>query len=138
MPTDDRLNRRTARLALAAVTAAIFIGTLVPGPWKNAVLAPLQTHLDAAAIGHVVLFAVFAFVLRRGLGLTGAAVVAAGLALGLVTEGLQFFAIERHPEWRGVAQDLAGSVLGWLLGRWAALRSSRRRDQSRPGVSTQR
>jgi hypothetical protein len=129
---------RTARITLALVTIAIFFGTLMPGSWKDAGLGPLQRHFDAAALAHFCLFAAFAFTLRYAFGWRAALAIGAGLALGMLTEGLQFFAIDRHPEWRGVAQDLAGSVFGWVLARWWALRESQRRDQSRPGVSTQR
>jgi VanZ family protein len=43
------------------------------------------------------------------------------LGLALMTEGLQFFAIDRHPSWRDVGIDLCGAFLGMLLGHLAGL-----------------
>jgi len=50
-----------------------------------------------------------------------ARVWAAALALGLLTEGLQFFASHRDPSVADVAIDLAGTALGLGLA-WAAVR----------------
>ena len=47
----------------------------------------------------------------------------AALALGLLTEGLQFFASHRDPSVADVAIDLAGTALGLGLA-WAAVRLS--------------
>jgi VanZ family protein len=42
-------------------------------------------------------------------------VLLAGLALALLSEGLQFFAMDRHPRWRDVGIDMAGVVLAVVL-----------------------
>jgi VanZ family protein len=42
-------------------------------------------------------------------------VLLAGLVLALLSEGLQFFAIERHPRWLDVGIDMAGVVLAVVL-----------------------
>ena len=46
----------------------------------------------------------------RPLALPAGRIVLLGLALALVTEGLQFFAMGRHPRWVDVGIDLAGTV----------------------------
>lgn len=125
-PIARSLARPLARALLAAVTAAIFVGTLMPGSWKDWGLSPFSGgRVDAAGAAHVLLFACFGFVLRAGF-VAAARAIAFGLALGLLTEGLQFFAVDRHPEWRGVLQDVVGTAIGALLARrWltrAALR----------------
>jgi len=40
---------------------------------------------------------------------------AAALLLALLTEGLQFFAMDRHPRWLDVGIDMAGATAGLLL-----------------------
>jgi len=45
------------------------------------------------------------------------ALLLVALALALLTEGLQFFAIDRHPGWDDVGIDMAGAAAGLLLGR---------------------
>jgi VanZ family protein len=42
-------------------------------------------------------------------------VLLAALALALLTEGLQFFAIDRHPRWLDVGIDMGGALLGVAL-----------------------
>jgi len=45
------------------------------------------------------------------------ALLLVALALALLTEGLQFFAIDCHPGWDDVGIDMAGAAAGLLLGR---------------------
>ena len=47
-------------------------------------------------------------------------VLLAALALALLTEGLQFLAIGRHPRWLDVGIDMGGAVLGVALGGLSA------------------
>ena len=47
-------------------------------------------------------------------------VLAAALALALLTEGLQHFASHRDPSWFDVGLDTAGAGLGLLLA-WVAI-----------------
>lgn len=57
-------------------------------------------------------------------------VLLAALALALLTEGLQFFAIDRHPRLLDVGIDLAGAGLGlavvWVAVVWVAAHWRRR------------
>ena len=48
-------------------------------------------------------------------------ILLAALALALLTEGLQFVAVERHPQWLDVGIDLAGAGLGMGLA-WVTLK----------------
>lgn len=111
-----QMNTHRARLLTFVFLAALFFGTLMPGRWKDAALVPLHSPIDLAAAAHVTLFACLAFLLpfARWWEVRALHVFLAGLALALTTEGLQFFAIERHPNLAGVAQDLTGCLLGWL------------------------
>ena len=48
----------------------------------------------------------------RPLAWSVAGIVLFSLALALLTEGLQFFAIDRHPRWIDVGIDMAGALAG--------------------------
>ena len=111
------LKQAPARVLTVLFLAALFIGTLMPGQWKQAGTQPFSAWLDLAAASHVVLFALIAFLLpqARFWTLRPWHVPALGLALGALTEGLQFFAIERHPGLDGLAYDLLGTLIGWSL-----------------------
>jgi len=118
------MSTQLARVITTALLVALFVGTLMPGAWKDAALDPLHSPLDLAATAHVMLFAAITFMwpFARFWNVARWHLAVAGLALALLTEGLQFFAIDRHPNLAGVAQDMAGVLAGWLLLRRAQLR----------------
>jgi hypothetical protein len=111
------MKTQLSRIVVTALLAALFFGTLMPGGWKDAALDPLHSPLDLAATAHVVLFAAIIFMLppARLWNVEHWQLPPLGLALALLTEGLQFFAIDRHPNLAGVAQDMLGALVGWLL-----------------------
>jgi hypothetical protein len=127
------MTQSLARKIAILLLFALFVGTLMPGSWKSAALDPLSGPIDLAALAHLTLFVAIAFVmpLAGWWNVRPWHVLGVGLCLALLTEGLQFFAVERHPNLAGVVQDVTGTLLGWFL-------SSRLRVQLRPGVSTQR
>lgn len=106
-------------MATAALIAVLFLGTLMPGAWKAAATPALALPINLAALAHVALFAGICFVLPAARWWTATLwhVLLFGLVLALLTEGLQFFAVDRHPELAGVFQDMCGALLGWALGR---------------------
>jgi hypothetical protein len=110
---------RNARIITVALLVALFLGTLMPGYWKDAALRPLHAPFDVSALAHVLLFALLAFIapLARFPRLRAWHVPVLAFALALLTEGLQFLAIDRHPNLAGIAQDMTGALMGWLLSR---------------------
>lgn len=113
------ISRSAARALTVAFIVLLFFGTLMPGAWKDAGTRPFGSALPLPALAHVVLFAAIfstaplACVWKVKFWHT----LAFALALALLTEGLQFFAIDRHPNLAGVCQDLAGALIGWAVGR---------------------
>lgn len=109
---------RSTRLLTAGLITLLFFGTLMPGSWKHSAEQTVNSPLDLAVAAHVALFAAICYLLplARWWQVRGWHVFAAGLVLALATEGLQFFAIERHPNLAGVLQDMAGTAIGWALG----------------------
>lgn len=117
------ISPQAARASTALFTAALFFGTLMPGNWRDAATQPFDEWVNLSAAAHVLLFAVLCYLLPQArlwrTQLWHAAALA--LALALLTEGLQFLAVQRHPSLAGVLQDLVGAGLGCWLGRWAYL-----------------
>ena len=113
------LTPRTARLSMGLLTAALFFGTLMPGSWRDNATRPFEDFVNLSAAAHVVLFALLCYLLPMArlwrVQLWHAPALA--VALALLTEGLQFLAVDRHPGLNGVAQDLIGAAIGFWLGR---------------------
>lgn len=112
------LTQGTARVLSATFVVLLFFGTLMPGGWKEAGIRPFASVIDLAAASHVALFALIAFVLPRARFWTVRAwqVLALSVILAFATEGLQFFAVDRHPSVQGLGWDLLGTFIGWSLG----------------------
>lgn len=109
----------THRLAWQLLMLQVFlllVGTLMPGVWRTGIESTLNAPTSLASWAHLGIFAGMAWVAAaRPLAWSGQRVLLAALALALATEGLQFFALERHPRWRDVGIDLGGAGLGLLL-----------------------
>lgn len=118
------IHKRFARHATAVLTALLFLGTLMPGRWKEAATTTFNSSLNLSALAHVALFAAICFMLAiaRFWPLKPWHVPTVGLALALLSEGLQFFAIDRHPNMAGVYQDMIGALAGWALHRRLCMR----------------
>jgi colanic acid biosynthesis glycosyl transferase WcaI len=107
------IGKRLAWGLLSLQILTLFVGTLMPGAWRSAVEQSVHAGFGLSSWAHFVLFASMAWLqtvsplrwpLRR--------VLLVALALGLVTEGLQFFAIDRHPRLIDIGIDLAGVFAG--------------------------
>jgi uncharacterized membrane protein AbrB (regulator of aidB expression) len=120
------MTRSFARFLTLALVALLFFGTLMPGSWKEAAAQPLYGVVDISVLAHVALFAAICFMLplARFWRVELWHLLAAGLALALLTEGLQHFAVNRHPELAGLGQDMLGAFIGWGLQRALALPSA--------------
>ena len=105
----------------------LLIGTQMPGALRAELEASLHSPWGLSSWAHFVIFAGMAAVAyARPMGWSWHRVLLAALCLALVTEGLQFFAIDRHPRWVDVGIDMAGALMGLGWVRWIAtsLRSS--------------
>jgi VanZ family protein len=99
------------------LTAAVIVGSLVPGPVLTAI--PMRDKVEHAA-AYLVLMVCFAGLYRRGLY---PAVAAALLALGVSLELLQLLTETRTFDLQDIAMNCAGVAAGlalswWLLGGW--------------------
>ena len=107
------MSLRFARILLGLQLLALFIGTQMPGALRASLEKSVESHFGLSSLAHFVLFASMACLqLWQPLAWPIGRVLLGALFLALLTEGLQFFAIDRHPRWVDVGIDLAGTVTG--------------------------
>lgn len=110
------MTRLLAQCLLAVQVLFLMVGTQMPGAWRAGAVASLHAPDSISSWAHFVLFGGMAAVaLCRPFGWPWARVVVWALGLALLSEGLQFFAIDRHPRWLDVAIDMSGALAGMLL-----------------------
>jgi len=95
---------------------ALFIGTQMPNAWRSGVEHTLHAPSSLSSWAHFAIFCGISLLLSmRPLALTTRRVLGLALALAVLTEALQFFAIDRHPRLVDVAIDMAGALLAVLI-----------------------
>ncbi|MDQ3058656.1 MAG: VanZ family protein [Pseudomonadota bacterium] len=106
------ISRRLAWSLLALHVLALLVGTQMPGAWRSGVEHSIHAPVSLASWAHFGVFTSMALLMSvRPLAWPVGQVVLLTLALALLTEGLQFFAIDRHPRWIDVGIDMAGTLL---------------------------
>lgn len=121
---------RFAWRLLLVLVLLLVVGTQMPGAWRAGIEGRLHSPWPLSSWAHFFMFAAMAWVASVPLAWHWLRVVLVALALALLTEGLQFFAIDRHPQLLDVGIDLAGIGLGLLVGSlrgWTGLGGARRR-----------
>lgn len=110
-----------ARRLLALLVLLLAVGTQMPGAWRAGAESAVHAPFALSSWAHFVLFAgLGAVAFARPLAWPGARVVLAALGLALVSEGLQFFAIDRQPDLLDVGIDMGGVLAGMVLARGVA------------------
>lgn len=105
---------------------ALFVGTQMPNAWRSGVEQTLHAPFPLSSWAHFVVFCGMSLLLlMRPLAYTARRVVLLAMALALLTEALQFLAIDRHPRLVDVGIDMAGTFLAVVImalrNRWAEL-----------------
>ncbi|MDI1246530.1 MAG: VanZ family protein [Rhodoferax sp.] len=115
-------NHRLAQGLLLLQVLLLLIGTQMPGALRAELEASLHSPWGLSSWAHFVIFAGMAAVtFAWPMAWPWHRVLLAALGLALLSEGLQFFAIDRHPRWVDVGIDLAGAVVGMgLVVLWEA------------------
>lgn len=112
------MSRRLALGLLFLLTMTLLVGTQIPGGWRDGIEHRLHAPSSTSAWAHFILFALIAFLVSvRPLAWSFQRVMAGALGLALLTEGLQFFALNRHPRLADIAIDLTGTLLALMLAR---------------------
>ncbi len=95
------------------LVALLFIGTQMPGATRAALEAGLHSPWSLSSWAHFMLFGSMAAVAYAWpMAWSWHRVLLAALCLVLVSEALQFFAVDRHPRWLDVGIDISGALLG--------------------------
>lgn len=113
------MTRRFAWSLLWAQVVLLLVGTHMPGAWRAGIEASLHAPFSLSSWAHFVMFVGMAWVACRNLAWPWHRVLLAAVALALLSEGLQFFALDRYPSVLDVSIDVAGAGLGLLLA-WVA------------------
>lgn len=111
------MSHQISRALIGLQLLALLVGTQIPDAWRSGAVQAMHAPSWVSSLAHFVLFAGMAMVLAaRPLAWPVVRIVLAALALALLSEGLQFFAIDRHPRWRDVGIDMAGALVGvgWI------------------------
>ena len=109
--------RHANSVVLALCVVVLIAGTMVPGAWKLAIESSVfPRRFPASAMAHFLLFALAAVCLSKApFMLRPLSVIGIALVAALATEGLQHFAIGRHPRLTDVGIDLLGALAGIAL-----------------------
>ena len=105
---------------------ALLVGTQMPNAWRSGVEQGLHVPFSLSSWAHFAVFCGMSLLLMmRPLACPAGWVMLLALTLALLTEALQFFAIDRHPRLRDVGIDMAGTTLAVLImalrNRWAGV-----------------
>lgn len=121
------MTHRVSRALIGLQLLALLMGTQMPGAWRSGAVQALHAPSWVSSLAHFGLFAGMAMVLAaRPLAWPVAHIVLAALALALLTEGLQFLAINRYPRWLDVGIDMTGTLAGVGLINMVSLCFARR------------
>ncbi|NDP61882.1 VanZ family protein [Polaromonas sp.] len=96
----------------------------MPNAWRNGVEHSLNVPFSLSSWAHFVVFCGMSLLLMmRPLACPARWVLLLALTLALLTEALQFLAVDRHPRLLDVGIDMAGAILGVAVmvvcRRWA-------------------
>lgn len=112
---------------MALLLLALLVGTQMPGIWRAAVNQAIAPNWGLSSWAHFVIFAAMAgLAYAQPIAWALPRLLPGALGLALLTEGLQFFAQDRHPRWLDVGIDMAGAAFGVLcvtMVRWRLARA---------------
>ena len=121
------MSKRLSWWLLGLQMVGLIVGTQMPGAWRSGVIDALHAPSILSSLAHLVLFAgMAAVVAARPLQWPVLRILVVALGLAVMTEVLQFFALDRHPMLRDVGIDMAGALLGIGLIKGSILCFTRR------------
>ncbi|ABM38475.1 VanZ family protein [Polaromonas naphthalenivorans] len=110
------MKHQIAWMLLGLQLLALLVGTQMPGAWRSDTVQTLHAPSWVSSFSHFALFTGMAMVLAvRPFSWPIARIVLSAFVLALLTEGLQFLAIDRHPRLLDVAIDMAGTIFALAL-----------------------
>lgn len=120
------MRHRLAWCAMGLLVLVLMVGTQMPGRTRDMLERSLHAPFPLSSLAHFLLFIGMAWLLAsRPIAWPVPRVGAGLLGLALLTEGLQVFAVNRHPRLIDVGIDMAGFLVGTLIAAWVAGRFPR-------------
>ena len=114
--------KKIAGYLLLLLLVVFIVGALIPGAWRNTLEKVVGASSSLASLAHCAFFAgMAALLVARPLAWPRTRAVLLLLILALLTEGLQFFTIDRQPDWMDVGFDMTGA-LGGILANFVVAR----------------
>ena len=124
-PAEPLMSRRLAWTLLALLVLTLVVGTQIPGALRDGIERRMHAPSALSSWAHFAIFTAMAWVLSmRPLAWPAGRVLLAALMLALLTEGLQFFAVNRHPRLVDVGIDMAGTLLALTFVKWKESRAA--------------
>jgi len=121
------MTRRLAWGLLIVLLLMLLLGTQMPGAWRGSIEHSLHAPIPMSPLAHFGVFASMGgLLMARPLSWPVRRVMLGALGLALLTEGLQFWAVDRHPRWLDVGIDMAGVLTGLGMVNMASLCFARR------------
>ena len=121
------MSQRLSWWLLGTQLLMLLVGTQMPGAWRSGVIEALHAPSILSSLAHLVLFAGMAAVaVAKPVIWSVLRIAMVALALAFLTEGLQFFALDRHPRLQDVGIDMTGALLGVAFIKGLALCFTRR------------
>ena len=112
------MSRRMAWSLVVLLVMLLLVGTQMPGVWRDGIEHRLHVPFPLSSMAHLLLFMLIALsLLVRPLAWPFSRVLLVALSIALVTEGLQFFAADRHPRLMDIGIDLTGTLLALILSK---------------------
>lgn len=110
------MSRRTAWIVVSVLLLALMVGTQMPNSLRNGIEDSVNAPFRLSSWAHFVVFAGISLLLAiRPLSWSYSRIVLLAFAFALLSEGLQFLAIDRHPRLIDVGIDMSGTLLGLVV-----------------------
>jgi len=118
------MSRQTAWIVVVMLVLGLLAGTQMPNSLRNGIEHSMGAPFGLSSWAHFVVFAAIGLMLAmRPLAWPFGRIILLALAFGLLSEGLQFFAVDRHPRVVDVVIDMLGTLSGVAVAKLVEMRS---------------
>ena len=112
------MSRRMAWVVVLLLVLMLMAGTQMPNSLRNGIENSLNAPFRLSSWAHFVVFAGIGLLLAmRPLAWPYGRIMLLAFAFAVLSEGLQFFAIDRHPRLIDVAIDMSGTLLALVFAK---------------------
>ena len=110
------MSRRLAWTLVVCLIVMLLVGTQMPNGVRRGIENSVGAPFPLSSWAHLVVFMGLGLLLAiRPLAWSFVRIVALAFVLAVMSEGLQFFAIDRHPRLIDIVIDLTGTFIGLFI-----------------------